>query len=348
MKQILKLCIRPVITIGAALLIGALLIINSGENPFHAYGVLFKGAFGSVSGWLNTLSKATPLIFTGLAASIAALVGVFNIGIEGQLYVGGLAAAVAGAHFSNLPWFVLIPLCLFAAMAAACIWALVPGLLNSKLDINIFIMFFMLNNMAKLFTEYLANGPFKGNLPEIATGKIAPAGRLYRFSNYADLSVGFVLALLLVIVIWFVIKKTRFGYECAALGLNSSFSRYIGIRVTGTRLLVLMVSAMLAGLAGAEPIMGSLGRFYGNFSNNLGFTGISIGLLANNNPVGVVVFAIFFGALNSGGAQMAASTGVSGDLINVLQSLMIILISAEFTFRTFHKKEKTAKGGVPL
>lgn len=343
-ERLLRLSVKPLITIAVALVMGALLILNAGQSPLSAYAILFRGAFGSGNAFLGTLGKATPLIFTGLAAAMASQVGIFNIGIEGQLYMGALAAGVVGAHCGGLPSFVAVPLCLVAAMAAAAVWALIPGLLNQKLGVNIFILFFMLNNMAQLFTEFLANGPFKGNLPDAATGKMAASARLIRFSPFADLSVGILLALALVAVCWFVMKKTRFGYECSALGLNPRFGEYIGIKVGGVSLTVLLLSAMVAGLAGAEPVMGSMGRFYAGFSNNLGFTGISIGLLASNNPIGVVVFAVFFGALTNGGLQMAASAGLPGDLINVLQSLMIILISADFILRTARPKKVERKG----
>lgn len=344
--RLLHLAGKPLLTIFAALLIGALLILNAGQNPLTAYLIMFKGAFGSFTALLGTLGKATPLIFTGLAASLAALVGVFNIGIEGQLYMGALAAGVVGSMCGDLPSAVAIPLCLFASMIAAMLWALIPGLLNARLNVNIFIMFFMLNNMAMLFTEYLANGPFKGNLPDAATGKVAASARLYRFSNYADLSSGFILALVLILLAWFVMKKTRFGYEADAIGKNRRFAEYVGIRVTKSGLVILLISACIAGLAGAEPVLGSMGRFYANFSNNLGFTGISIGLLASNNPIGVVIFAIFFGALTNGGLQMAASTGLPGDLINVLQSLMIIFISADFVIRSVRPSKAVKKGAV--
>lgn len=342
--RILHLVTKPLLTILAALIIGALLILNAGQNPLTAYVIMFKGSFGSFTALLGTLGKATPLILTGLAASLAALVGIFNVGIEGQLYMGALAAGVVGSMCGNLPSVVAIPLCLIASMLAALLWALIPGLLNARLNVNIFIMFFMLNNMAMLLTEYLANGPFKGNLPDPATHKVAPSARLYRFSNFADLSTGFILALILIGLAWFVIKKTRIGYEADAIGRNRRFAEYVGIRVTRSGLIILLVSACIAGLAGAEPVLGSMGRFYANFSNNLGFTGISIGLLASNNPLGVVIFAIFFGALTNGGLQMAASTGIPGDLINVLQSLMIIFISADFVIRSLRSPKALKKG----
>lgn len=325
---------RPVLTIFITLLLGALMIASAGENPLSVYGVLFAGAFGSQYALLNTLAKATPLIFTGLAAAIADLAGVFNIGIEGQLYFGALAAAVTGVYLGDLPVFILIPLCLIAAMLASVIWALIPGYLNYKLKINIFIMFFMMNNMAALITEFLANGPFKGELPEATTAKVSQNARLFRFSPFSDLNLGFIIAIIMVIVLWFVLKKTRTGYEWSAIGKNRTFSEYIGIHAGKKAMFVLMISAMLSGLAGAEQSIGQLGRFYANFSNDLGFTGISIGLLASNNPIGVLIFAVFFGALNNGSISMAANTGVPSDLIKVLQSLMILMVSADFVLRT--------------
>ncbi len=333
-QKVLRPAAKPLIMICIALFVGALLILNTGRNPLEAYGIMFQGAFGSLDAFWNTLAKATPLIFTGLAASIASEAGVFNIGVEGQLYFGALAAGLVGCTFTTLPAAVLIPLCLLAAMAASVVWAVIPGVLNSKLHINIFVMFFMANNIATLFTEYLVAGPFKGNLPDPATNRVADTARLARFSNFSDLNVGFLISLALVAIVWFAMKKTTFGYECSAMGRNSSFGEYIGIRLNRQRMLVLVVSAMIAGLAGAEQTLGSLGRFYANFSDGLGFTGISVGLLASNHPVGVVIFSIFFGAMTSGGLQMAASTGIPNDLINIIQSLLIITVSGDFIARS--------------
>lgn len=339
-KSILKITGKPLATIGIALFIGIFLIAGSGVSPIEAYIALFEGAFGSSNAILNTLAKSTPLIFTGLAAAIAATAGVFNIGIEGQLYIGALAAAVCGVNLGFLPAFILVPLCFLCAMLFATLWALLPGWLNSKLKINIFIMFFMLNNMAMLLTEYLANGPFQGDIPDAITDRVSTTARLFKFSNYADVNVGLIIALVLIIVSWFILKKTKFGYECQALGQNRTFSQYIGLKATKQTLVVLAISAMIAGLAGAEQVMGSLGRFYANFSDDLGFTGISIGLLASNNPIGVVLFALFFGALRSGGLYMSANVGISSDLVDVLQSIMIIMISGQFAFKIWKLSRK--------
>lgn len=337
---------RPLVTIGISLLIGMLFILPTGYSPLSAYGIMFKGAFGSKIGWLGTLSKATPLIFTGLAAAFASYGGCFNIGIEGQLYMGGLAAALVGHYCSGLPGVVLVPLCLLAAMGAAMIWALIPGVLNNKLNINIFIVFFIFNNIATLFTEYLASFVFRGELIGVeATGKIAKQARFARFSNYADVNTAILIAIAIALVLWFVQYKTRYGYEFSALGRNATFSQYIGINAVKKSMLVLAISAMIAGLAGAEQTMGVLGRFYPGFSNDYGFTGLSIGMLANDNPIGVMIFAVFFGGLTNGGQQLEANSNISSDLVGVIQAIIIMCISADFICRRVRTTK--AKSALP-
>lgn len=345
-KKYVLLTMKPVLTIAAALLLGAVIIAASGNSPAEAYLVLGKGAFGSSYGVMETLCKATPLIFTGLASAIAFKAGVFNIGIEGQLYLGAIAAALCGVYMGSLPALLLIPVCFLAAMAAAVAWGMIARYLNLKLKINIFIMFFMLNNMAVLLTEYWANGPFRGEIPAPATAKVSTNAMLHRFSNLSTLNIGFVLAVLLSLVLWFVFTQTKFGYEMDALGKNSQFARYIGIHAERKTVTLLVVSAMLAGMAGAEQTIGSMDRFYAGFSNDLGFTGISVALLANNNPIGVIIFAIFFGALTNGGLVMSAQTSVPSDLIAMLQAILIMLISGDFMIRRIRIKKRGDKNEV--
>lgn len=341
-KKYTVVALKPMITILIALAIGAVIILSSGSSPLEAYGILLKGAFGSTYGLMETLSKSTPLIFTGLAAAVAFKAGVFNIGVEGQLYMGAFAAALMGIYGGNLPSVILIPLCILAAMTAAVCWAMIAGLLNSKLNINIFIMFFMLNNMAMLLTEYLANGPFRGDIPAAVTKKIQPNAQLLRFSDLSGLNIGFFVAIALAVLLYLVFFKTKFGYESDALGKNPVFAKYIGIHCKKKMLLLLVFSAMIAGLAGAEQSIGAMDRFYAGFSNELGFTGISVALLANNHPIGVILFAIFFGALNNGGLVMSASTNVPGDLITIIQSILIMLISGDFVIRKLKTRKKEA------
>ncbi|MEG0579974.1 MAG: ABC transporter permease, partial [Niameybacter sp.] len=210
-KKLLGNILKPIITIIIALFIGVLLILPTGTSPIEAYGALFKGAFGSVNSIYNTLARSTPLIFTGLAAAFAFKSGVFNIGIEGQLYMGAMAAALTGVYLGDLPAPILIPACLVAAMIAGMLWAAIPGILKTRLDINIIISCIMMNSIAQLFTDYLATYPFKGELPIGATAKIAEGAMLPRLGGRSELNLGFILAILIAILLYIVIFKTRFG-----------------------------------------------------------------------------------------------------------------------------------------
>ena len=185
---------RPLVTIFVAVLIGALLVLPTGTSPVEAYGALLKGAFGSRVSIFNSLERATPLLFTGLAATVAFKAGVFNIGIEGQLYMGAFAAALMGIYGAGLPRALIIPLCILAAMAGGLLWAVIPGYLNTKLGINLVVISIMMNNVGKLFTEYLCTYPFKGELPVSATAKLSEAAWMTRFSEKSSADSGYLCA----------------------------------------------------------------------------------------------------------------------------------------------------------
>ena len=352
MKEKVKACLwavgRPLITIFAAVLIGGLLILPTGTSPVEAYGALLRGAFGSPVGIMKSLERATPLLFTGLAATVAFKAGVFNIGIEGQLYIGAFAAALMGIYGAGLPRPVLILLCLLAAMAGGMLWAAIPGYLNTKLKINLVVISIMMNNIAQLLTEYLCTYPFKGELPVSATAKLAEAAWMTRFSPKSAFNTLFFAGIALAIFLYFVITRTKFGYELRALGLNQRFARYNGINVNKRVIAILMISAAISGLAGAEQVMGANQRFYAGFSANYGFTGITVALLGGLNPLGVIVGAIFFGVLNSGAIQMEVMTNISRDLISTLQAIIIMLLAIEYfgkpKFISWLKKMKQKNG----
>lgn len=328
-KNILINVLKPIITIVISLFIGVLLMLPTGTSPLEAYRELFLGAFGSLSNIYNTLARSTPVLFTGLAAAIAFKAGVFNIGIEGQLYVGALAAALTGIYLGNIPAFILIPMCFLSAGVAGMIWAYIPGILNSKLKINIVIVCIMMNSIAQLSTEYLATFPFRGELPMGATFKINENAMLQRFTLQSEFNIGFIFAVLLAIILYIIVFKTKFGYEGRALGLNARFAKYIGVHIERKMLTMLFISGMIAGFAGAEQVMGVNHRFISNFSVGYGFTGITVALLAKHNPLSVIITAIFFGALSQGSIYMEIMTNVSKDLISSLQAIMIILLAAE-------------------
>lgn len=343
-KTILWQIARPIGTVVVALLIGVLLILPTGTSPLDAYGELWNGAFGSTVNLLNTLSRSTPFLFTGLAAAFAFKAGVFNIGIEGQLYMGAFFAAMMGIYGAALPKIILIPLCLAAAMVGGMLWAVVPGLLNTRYKINLVVISIMMNNIAQLFTAYLAGYPFKGELPIGATFKVGENAMLPRFHGRSELNLGFVIAVALAVLLFFVVFRTKFGYEMRALGLNRRFTRYMGVHLDRKTLAVLFISAAIAGLAGSEQVIGVNYRFLSDFSDGYGFTGITVALLGNLNPLGVIVGALLFGALNNGAIQMEVMTNISRDLISALQAVIILLLAArEFVLWKKSKKPKQEK-----
>ena len=211
LKKALAAPAKTLFAIFVALVIGALLVLPTGTTPLEAYKELWNGAFGSKINILNTLARSTPLLFTGLAAALAFRGGVFNIGIEGQLYIGAFSAALIGIYGQNLPPVILIPLCILGAMLGGLLWAVIPGILNTKYQINLVVICTMMNNIAELFTDYLCGYPFKGDIPTNATLKLGENAWLMRFDERSELNIGFILAVVCAVLLYIQMFKTRFG-----------------------------------------------------------------------------------------------------------------------------------------
>lgn len=320
---------RPVIAVVVALVLGAMVIYAVGENPVYAYQQLLWGAFG---GWGNlsaTLQYTTPLLFTGLAVGFAFRSDVSNIGVEGQMLFGAMAAALVG-HYVRLPMPLHLPLAILAAMLAGGLWALVPALGKVKLGLNELVLCLMLNPVASKITSYLAGYPFKAPGPTNKTYDIMPSAALAQFTPLSQLNIGFVLAVATIIAFWYIENRTVKGYEWRLVGLNSLFARQVGINVNGAIYEVFFVSGILAGLAGAEQALGVYRSFYDGFSPGFGFDGIAVAMLAKNSPIGIAVAAVLLGALNSGGIAMQMMTSVTRDIVKVLEAIVILLLAAEF------------------
>jgi simple sugar transport system permease protein len=343
----LKKIANPLIAIIISLLLGVFLIIPTGESPLVVYKMLLVGSLGSKSSLFATFACATPLLFTGLAAAMSFRAGVFNIGLEGQLYMGAMASTLCGVYLSFLPPFILVPLCLLSALIAGAIWGYIPAILNVKLDVNIFINCIMMNSVAQLFCNYLSAYPFKGELPISATSKIGNNAYLPKLAGEMnDLNFGFIIAVGLAIIIYVVLFKTRFGYESRAAGISRIFSRYIGVDAAKKTIIIVMISGAIAGLAGAERILGVSHRYIADFSNGVGYTGIAVSLLAMHNPVGCVIAAIFFGALENGAIQMEVMTSISRDLVTSIEAIMIIFMAGSYSFPKLKKFINKRKKGV--
>lgn len=332
--------IQMVLTVILALVMGAVVIELSGKDPIEAYRVLFNSALGSKTAIANTLLAATPLILTGLGAAIAFRAGVFNVGVEGSIYIGAFAAAWFGFTFLSFPSMLIIPSAFLIAILVGGIWCYCPGVLKARLNVDEIVTTIMLNYVAVLFTSYLVNYPFLvPGLANAMSAEISPAARLTRLSPPSQLNISFFLAVLIAFVIAFLFKQMNLGYELRNVGDNPLFARWSGIPVPRVIEKIMFISGALGGIAGAGKVLGVNYRFIAGFSPGMGFTGIAIALLARNSPIGVLITALLFGALRSGSTTMEIFTDVPYDLITVLEATVIFFAAVEFSISWFRKKK---------
>lgn len=317
-----------VVTLGSivlAMLIGTLVMMMTGYNAGLAWIALIQGA---VVRFDRVLFYATPLIFTGLSVALAFRCGLFNIGPEGQLFIGAISAAFVGFTIS-LP-FVIHPLAAlgFAALTGG-LWGFVPGLLKAYRGAHEVVTTMMLSYTALIFTHWLVSGPLlePGNEYVLETPDIYLSAELPKiFGSF--LSWAFIVAVVTVFAVDFLINRTVFGYELRAVGLNMEAAETAGINSKRNVALALGIAGALAGMGGAGEILGYHHRFVDGFSSNLGWDGITVAVLGSNNPFGVLAGAIFFGALRAGGNQMQTLANVPSELISVVQGLIVVFVAA--------------------
>jgi simple sugar transport system permease protein len=319
----------PLLAISIAFLFAAIVILAIGESPFSALGAITKGAFGSQTAYLNLLLSATPLIFTGLAVAFAFNCGLFNIGGESQLMVGAFAAAACGYYF-NLNAFIHVPLVLIAAALAGGLFASIAGWLKTRFEIHEVISTIMLNYSAYALLGYLVLLPcFKENGPNPQTKEILPSAVLAPFFHRHDLNYGLILAIAAAFFIWFLLYKTTVGFNIRAVGLNAAAAEYSGAGVSKMIVFTMFVSGALAGLGGAERVMGVFSKYNSTAFVGYGFDGIAVALLVNNNPIGVIFSALLFGFLKTGGAFMNREIGIPVELVIIIQAIIIFFMAAD-------------------
>lgn len=331
-KKVLIGFLNGIIPVVLAFALGSVFISVAGHNPLQVYGLIVKEAFLDKKGFINTLAYGTPIIITALAACIAYNANVYNFGTEGQLYCGAFLAAFLGFTLSGLPHIVHVTICLLGGIAGGMAYALIPALLKSLLRINEVVTTIMLNSVAIIVTTYLTNGPFNAHVGYSATDPVAESAQFSRLYPGARLTTSFFMMLLLVVAVHIVLSKTKLGYEIRALGSNSEFSDAMGMRVYKKYILLFLISGGISGLAGASEIMGVNYRFTPSFSTNpgLGWDGVQIALLARNNPILSLVVGIIYGGFKYGGVVLQSQLGLSNDVINIIQSSMILFLAVRY------------------
>lgn len=335
----LALVLAPMAAIAFTLLISALLVLWAGAPLGQTYALLFKGGFGSVFALSETLTRAVPLILTGLAATVAFKARLFNIGAEGQLYAGALAAvAVGGLHGGTgfeLPIWLLFALMMLAAAIAGALLLLGPALLKVRLGVDEVVTTLLLNFIMLLFVSAMLDGPMKDPTAMGWPQSVALQGdlELSKLVEQTRIHSGLFWAVGLAVALWALLKYTVLGFDIRAMGANARAAAFAGVPVTRTVVLVAMLSGALAGLAGAIEVAGRTGYVTLDMSPGYGYTGIVIAMLAALNPMGVLAAAVFVAGVLVGADTMSRAVGVPTYIADVIvaASLISVLVATLMT-----------------
>ena len=335
-------------------------------RPGDFFGAFFSAFFGfftslvrgSIFDWTQssatlalrplseTLTRSVPLIIAGLAIAVSFTAGLFNIGVQGQLMIGAVVGGYIGFQL-QLPIILHMLVAIAGAIIGGAIWGFIPGILKARLGANEVIVTIMLNSVAVYLVQYLlttrsfiGEGGYPGKSQKIADAAAYP---LILGSGFR-LHLGFLVAIAMAFFVWWLLKRSTFGFELRAAGANASAARTAGINVPRTLMLTLVISGALAGLAGTAPILGTEKVITNGVAASYGFDAITVALLGKNSPLGVVLAGILFGALNAGGALMQSSAGIPVDIVQITQAVIVLLIAASEAIRwRRERKAVTAK-----
>lgn len=324
----------PIWAVLIALLLGMVLVFLAGAHPVAAYRDLLEGAVADVFGFATTLVKTTPLLLAGLGVAVALRAGLINIGAEGQIYLGGLAAALVGLYIRGVPPVLHMVLGLLAAFAAGGAWALLPALLRLRRGVSEVITTLLMNYVGLYFVGALVAGPLKEPAaPYPYSPALAPSAYLPVIIPTTDAHAGIVIALVLALAAYVILEHTPLGFRVRLVGANPLAAAYAGLDVGRTMVMAMIVSGGLAGLAGASEVMGLKHRLFDAFSPGYGYDAIVVAFLGAGQPLGVVATAFFFGALRSGANVMQRSQGVPVAVIFAIQGLAVLALAASLAVR---------------
>lgn len=317
----------------------SILFLITGANPLLAYGYIFYGAFGDLNLTIETLVRTTPIILVSLGLAISFKCKVWNIGAEGQLYMGAMMGTIAAVYLGNT--FFTLAIAIIAAIIGGMAWAAVPALMKTKLGINEVITTFLMNYVAINFVLWLLSFPFRSSdslFPESAS--LPVAARLPMLLPPSRLHLGILIALLVVLpIVYFLMTKTTFGYKLKAVGENPEAAKYGGINVNKTIFLALILSGALAGLAGYFEVAGIQYRMRASLSPGYGYTGIVVALLGANNPIGVALSSIFLAAIYNGSSTMSRALNQPQGVVDFIQGVLVIFVlGSEYIMRYLEKK----------
>lgn len=344
----------PLYAILVALVVAGVVIVLIGKNPIDAYWALLRGMFGTPDRIAASLGRSTPFIGASLAVAFAFKAGLFNIGAEGQLLVGATVAAWVGTFswLAGLPGPLLIPIILVAGVLGGGIWGGIPGFLKARTGAHEVIVTIMLNNVAVLFIRWMVGSRDPVILRDMSasvprTAPLPSAGRLPEIvGSQPPLHLGFLVMIGLCAVVWFILKRTTFGFEVRTVGTNPNAAKYAGMGVNRTIILVMAISGALAGLAGASEISGTSGFLSPGVFTAIGFDSIAIALLARANPYAIILTSILWGSMLSGAGLMQQEAGLSIDAVRIIQALVLLFVAADVIVRWIFRMRREGPGGL--
>ncbi|HIT34237.1 MAG TPA: ABC transporter permease [Candidatus Faecousia intestinigallinarum] len=339
-----------------ALGVGAAIMAVTGYHPWEAYRALFQGAtgcgeLGDLPSLLtqrqfgNTVEYAMVLFLTGLACALGARAGIFNVGGEGQLYLGAIVSAYIGVVLAGLSPWVVIPAAALGAMAVGAFYAWIPGVLKVKCKVNEVITTIMLNSVAIFFCAYLSNGPWKTANPNRVSGT-DPLEAVYRFPQLirgSNLTSAIFASAVIALLVWYVMSRTTTGFEMKLTGHNPRFARFLGLNVDNIVIAAMSVSGAICGLVGMFQVYGVKGHYQDGISNEYYFDGLLVAMIMGYRPVGIIVMSFFFAFLKVGAAGMELNAGVPGELYRIIQSVVIFFLAAEGGVKALLARKKTKK-----
>ena len=327
----------PIVAVVLALLLSALIMLATSVEPANivkSFVALAYGSVGSLVAVSETLTSSIPLVMSGLGIGLAFRAGLFNIGAEGQIVIGGLAAVIVSFAITGLPFYLHLPLVLTAGMIAGAVYAGLAGFLRAATGAHEVISTIMLNLIAFRMLDYVLRQPFiqKEGRSDPISKAVLETAELPRLLTFIDpnlrVHAGLVIMLVSVALIYWLLFRSKLGFAFRVSGENPDAAKYAGIRAGLTIVLAMAIAGGLAGLAGATQVTGVLGRASPGFSAGIGFDAIAVALLGRSHPVGILLAGLLFGALEAGGRQMQVDAGVSIDLIGIVQALIIVFVAA--------------------
>ncbi len=330
-RGIVLLGARPILAIILALTVSAVLIWAAGANPIKAYAALLEGSFGSVAALANTAVRATPLILGGLAVGLGFKAGLWNIGGEGQMYLGAATATVVGIIPLPIPTWLHLLLAVVAGFAGGALWILTPAFLRAYRGVSEVVSTLMLNYVAGYFISWLLHEP--SPLAETGTffpmsPSILPGARLPILVKGTSMHGGLILAIVLGVILYFILRHTTFGFRTRMVGGNPETARYAGVDVKRQMFRVLLVCGGIGGLAGASEVLGLKWRLFDYFVSGVGYEGLALAILVNGNPLSMIIGGIFFGSLKAGANKMQIVTGIEASMALVIQALTVLFVIA--------------------